>query len=76
MLGFIGTGNMNIAILRGALGAGMVKADDVVITRTNTTKGHEQAAELGVTFVEGNASLARAVDEGGLIVVGVKPHQM
>lgn len=76
MLGFIGTGNMNIAILRGALGAGTVNADDVVITRTNTTKGREQAAELGVTFIEGNASLARAVDEGGVIVVGVKPHQM
>lgn len=76
MLGFIGTGNMNTAILRGVLSAGTLEASDVLITRASAAKGREQADGFGVTFVEGNAELARAVGEGGTIVVGVKPYQM
>lgn len=76
MLGFIGMGNMNSAIVRGVLKAGVVGASDVVVTRKNEAKGREQAAELGVRFVAGNAVLAAEMDEGDAIVVGVKPHQM
>lgn len=76
MLGFIGTGNMNGAILRGVLAAGTVAASDVVVTRVSAEAGRAQAAKLGVTFVEGNAELARAVGDGGVIVVGVKPYQV
>lgn len=75
MLGFIGTGNMNGAILRGVLAAGTAP-ESIVITRLNAQAGRAQAGELGVRYVKGNAELARIVGEGGIVIVGVKPNQM
>ncbi len=67
---------MNSAILRGVLTAGTVQASDVIITRANADKGRQQAQDHGVTFIEGNGELARSMDAGDVIVIGVKPYQM
>lgn len=76
MLGFIGLGNMNGAILRGVLAAGLVAPQDIYFTRTNAAKGRAAASELGINFVETNARLAASLGEGDVIIAGVKPYAM
>ncbi|VEI12710.1 Pyrroline-5-carboxylate reductase [Trueperella bialowiezensis] len=66
---------MNSAIARGVLRGG-VDPDRVVVTDVDADFGKERANELGVRFVAGNKAFAESVDDGGIIVVGVKPHQI
>ncbi|KTF04713.1 MULTISPECIES: pyrroline-5-carboxylate reductase [Trueperella] len=73
MLGFIGTGNMGGAILRGVLTAGVVEAENVIFTRANAKAGRAQAAETGACF----AATAREVYEGAdTVILAVKPHMV
>ncbi|MDP9832095.1 pyrroline-5-carboxylate reductase [Trueperella abortisuis] len=71
MIGFVGTGNMGGAILRGVLAAGVLAPDEVIFTRTNAQMGQAQAHETGARFV----ASAREVYEGAdIVILAVKPH--
>ncbi|MFP7707020.1 pyrroline-5-carboxylate reductase [Trueperella sp. LYQ141] len=76
MLGFIGMGNMNGALLRGILAAHIVDPDEVVFTRINHRAGAELAAKYAVHYVESIAELAQRLRPGDTCIVGVKPHAM
>ncbi|MDP9800348.1 pyrroline-5-carboxylate reductase [Arcanobacterium wilhelmae] len=76
MLGFIGLGNMNGAILKGVLAAGIVEPGDVYFTRAHAQAGRDVAGELGINFVESNAELAKKLGDGDVIISGVKPQYM
>ncbi|MGV9184559.1 pyrroline-5-carboxylate reductase [Arcanobacterium canis] len=76
MLGFIGLGNMNSAILRGVLAAHIVEPANISFTRSNAEAGHAVAKELGINFSPSNQALAQALGDGDVIICGVKPHLM
>lgn len=71
-IAFIGTGNMNEAILAGAL-AGGVSPDDIVAT----DRREERCAELAATYcIATTTSNADAVKDVETVIVGVKPYQL
>lgn len=70
ILGFIGAGNMNGAILDGVLGQGLVPADRVWLSNRHAEKMAGFAAK-GVHTTTDNREVARHAD---LIVLGVKPQ--
>ncbi|WP_460998510.1 pyrroline-5-carboxylate reductase [Trueperella pyogenes] len=72
MLGFIGTGNMGGAILRGVLAAGMSPAN-VVFTRKNAEAGRAQAAQTCTRFLP---TAAEVYDAADVVIVAVKPIAM
>ncbi|MFY9263506.1 MAG: pyrroline-5-carboxylate reductase [Actinomycetaceae bacterium] len=74
MLGFLGAGNMNGAIIRGVLDAGTYTADQIVFTSTDDASAQQLVSELGITRVPSNRKLVNALGEGGILVVGVKPN--
>lgn len=69
--GFIGTGNMAGAIIRGAIASGRVPAGDICCTDTDAEKLAVFAAETGVQACASSMALAETVD---VLVVAVKPH--
>lgn len=76
MLGFIGTGNMNTAILRGVLAAKTYEASDIVISRKDADAGRALADDLGVSFAASNPSLVSDLGGDSIAIVGVKPYMM
>lgn len=68
-IGFIGTGNMSGAIIRG-----LASRDDLTLVGCNRSRGKVEAlqAEVGLTPMDTAADVAKASD---YIVVGVKPFQ-
>ena len=69
-IGFIGTGAMVSAILRGAVRAG-ADASTFVLTDRHFSAAVALAEEIGATPARSNAALASQVD---MVVLGVKPH--
>ena len=69
-IGFIGTGAMGTAIVRGAVAQGAT-ASDFILTDRNMDAAMNLAEELGMTAVASNTTLAAQAD---LIILGVKPH--
>ncbi|MCD4556677.1 pyrroline-5-carboxylate reductase [Schaalia sp. lx-100] len=69
-IGFIGTGSMVSAIVRGAVTNGMNPAD-FVVTNRHIDKAQVLADELGLRLVPTNTQL---VHEADIVVLGVKPH--
>lgn len=70
-VGFIGTGNMANAIVRGMVGSGGSPADEVVVFDRNADKRELLGADLGVR-VAGSAE--ELVDASDVVVVAVKPQ--
>lgn len=70
VLGFVGAGNMNGAILRGLLKQGLVPPERVWLSNRSPEK-LTPFAELGVHTTTDNQTVARQAD---LIVLGVKPQ--
>lgn len=71
-LGFIGSGNMGSAILRGVVAAGYLSADDIAICDLNSRKLEELSDEFpGLTCTESDAELAEMCD---MILLAVKPY--
>lgn len=68
-LGFIGVGNMGSAILKGVLGDGFLKPQDICIS---DKQPHQRAkfAALGVCVFESNQELVRACD---CVLLAIKP---
>lgn len=74
MLGFIGAGNMGGAIVRGALRAELVSPDEVCVACGTEAEAAAVAADTGVQALSSNVELVRAVGEGAIVVLAVKPH--
>ena len=70
-IGFIGTGNMGGALLRGYLSSAGAKAEDVYICRKNPEKLQAMADELGVNPCHSTEELVETCD---VVFIGVKPN--
>ena len=51
MLGFIGTGNMATAIIKGVLASDMLKGEDIAIYDIATEKAQALASEYGLNVL-------------------------
>ena len=71
-IAFIGTGNMNEAVMAGAL-AGGFDADDVVATSRREERGTQLREKYGVATMTSNPD---AVAGAETVVLGVKPYQL
>lgn len=72
-LGFIGTGNLATAILRGVVASGTVGADEIAIFDINAEKVSQLSAELSVNAF---SSASQVVAECENVVVAVKPKDI
>lgn len=70
-VGFIGTGNMATAIIRGVLADGLLPAAEIVVFDPDTAKRDALGAELGVRVASSNGEL---VDLSDVVVLAVKPQ--
>ncbi|SDC66631.1 pyrroline-5-carboxylate reductase [Sanguibacter gelidistatuariae] len=70
-VGFIGTGNMATAIVRGMIAGAFLPPDEIVVFDPNADKREELAHELGVRAAESNEAL---VAESDVVVLAVKPQ--
>lgn len=70
-VGFIGTGNMANAIVRGMVGSEFVVPSDVVVFDPDRAKREQLAADLGVRAAPSNEELVAAAD---IIVLAIKPQ--
>ncbi len=69
-LGIIGAGNMAEAIVRGAVAAGVVRADDILAADPSEAR-RALFAELGATVTERNAHV---IAESRRVLIAVKPQ--
>lgn len=70
-VGFIGTGNMATAIVRGVLADGFLPAGDIVVFDPDAAKRDALGAELGVRVASSNVELVELAD---VVVLAVKPQ--
>lgn len=70
-VGFIGTGNMATAIVRGMIAGAFCSPDEIVVFDPDAAKREALAAELGVRAAESNEALVEASD---VVVLAVKPQ--
>lgn len=77
-IAFIGTGNMNGAILEGALKAGVSK-DSVVVTTRSVESAEAWRKNQGIEALsqqEDERANLQAVSDADVVLMGVKPHMM
>lgn len=72
-LGFIGTGNLATAILRGVVASETVGADEIAIYDINAEKVSQLSAELSVNAF---SSASQVISECENVVVAVKPKDI
>ncbi|PFG33578.1 pyrroline-5-carboxylate reductase [Sanguibacter antarcticus] len=70
-VGFIGTGNMSTAIVRGVLADGSLTAAEIVVFDPDVAKRDALGAELGVQVASSNEEL---VDLSDVVVLAIKPQ--
>ncbi|MBE0536021.1 MAG: pyrroline-5-carboxylate reductase [Phycisphaerae bacterium] len=70
-IGFIGSGNMAEALIRGILSAKMHVPHDVLVSDVRPDRLEQLRAEYGVTCAAGNVALVSQVD---VLVLSVKPQ--
>lgn len=70
-VGFIGSGNMATAIVRGMIAGSFVPASEIVVFDPHPDKREALARELGIVAVESNEALVAASD---VVVLAVKPQ--
>lgn len=71
MLGFIGTGNMASAIIKGALKSGMLKGNEIAVYDIDKQKTKKLADEYGINVFESENDIAGKCDK---VVLSVKPN--
>ena len=71
MLGFIGTGNMATAIIKGVLASKMLKGEDIAIYDIDTEKAEALAGEYGLKVLSSENEIAEKCDK---VVLSVKPN--
>ena len=72
VIGFIGTGNMAVPIIRGALKSGIFSAEEIVLDK-NRSRAEALHEELGVKLCNGLGELVAASD---ILVLAVKPNMV
>lgn len=70
MLGFIGMGNMAIAMIGGMLAKGMVKPEEIIGSAKTEATRSKMAEKFKITTVMSNAEVAAAAD---ILFLAVKP---
>ncbi len=70
-LGFIGSGKMASALVRGVTQSGAISRDAILVTDIYPAAAQQLAAEAGVTALASNSEVAAASDA---LVICVKPH--
>lgn len=71
MLGFIGTGNMATAIIKGVLASGMLKSSEIAVCDICQDKAKALSAEYGVQVFSCAKEIAAGCDK---VVLSVKPN--
>jgi len=72
-IGFIGSGNMAEAIIKGIIGANLFSPSDVTISDINAERLSCMQTKYGVTVAENNCKL---VENSDIIILSVKPQTM
>ena len=72
-IGFIGTGNMANAIIRGIITKGFIEAEQLYLTDLDQEKAKKIAESIGSHFSKTNQELISSVD---MVVLAVKPNVM
>jgi pyrroline-5-carboxylate reductase len=72
-VGFIGGGNMGEALIRGLIGANLVKPDLITATDVRADRARELIEQFGVTAHSDNA---RCVRDADVVILAVKPQIM
>lgn len=72
MLGFVGCGNMAQAMLKGILGKGLYRGEDIIVSRRNEDALAEIKETLSVNVTTDNKLVAEKAD---ILVLAVKPFQ-
>lgn len=72
-IGFIGSGNMAEALIKGIIGAGVYKPENILISDIRPERLELLAKNYNVKKAEGNAALAGKAD---VLVLSVKPQNM
>lgn len=72
-IGFIGSGKMAGAIIRGLLNSGMIESENIIATQAADNNVEEKSARLGVKVITDNKFLVQKSD---IIFIAVKPIQV
>jgi pyrroline-5-carboxylate reductase len=72
-IGFVGSGNMAEALIKGIISGKVCKAEDVLISDVRAERLDLLKKEYGVTAVQSNGQLAGRAD---ILVLSVKPQNM
>ena len=72
-IGFIGTGKMASAIIRGIIDKGFCSKDEIIASNPHETSRARAEESLGITVVGSNAEVVRSAD---VVVLSVKPQQI
>jgi len=72
-IGFIGSGNMAEALIKGIIAAGLYKPENIFISDIRPERLDFLAKQYGVQKADSNAALAAKVD---ILVLSVKPQNM
>ena len=72
-VGFVGSGNMGEALIRGLLAASLVPADHITATDVRADRAAQLARQFGITTHADNRRLVREAD---VVILAVKPQIM
>ena len=72
-IGFIGTGKMASAIIKGVINKGFCGKEEIIASNPHEASRARAESELGITVVGSNAEVVRSAD---VIVLSVKPQQI
>ena len=72
-IGFIGSGKMASAIIKGLVGSGFASPENLMATQDEREGVEEKSKELGIRIILDNKELAKHSD---VIIIAVKPNQV
>jgi len=73
VFGFVGTGNMAEALIRGLLGAGVAEASQIVGSEPRAERRQELSERYGIETLTDNVEVARRAD---ILILAIKPQVM